>query len=475
MTVDGIDVDATIKKVQELLAQEQNLSPAFSTTLEALLVVVQVLASRLGLNSRNSSKPPSSDKNRPREKRTGEGNRKAGGQTGSTGATLRQTDDPDEIKVLAVDRSILPEGQYREVGFERRQVFDIDISRLVTEYRAEVLEDEDGRRFVAPFPDHVTKAVQYGNNVKAHAVYLSQYQLIPYHRVREYFQDQIGLPISAGSIYNFNQQAYTLLEPFEQKLIEKLKTSPLLHADETGININGKTHWLHCHSNENWTLFYAHTHRGTDAMNEKGVLPQFNGILCHDHWKPYYRYTACLHALCNAHHLRELERAHEQDNQQWARQMQTLMQAILADVKAQGNVLPTEQAEHYAQRYRALLKQAENECPAPDETKKPGQRGRVKRSKARNLLERLQLYEQDVLRFMTNPIVPFTNNQGENDIRMTKVHQKISGCFRSKEGADIFCRVRSYLSTCRKNNVSASEALSLLFTGKLPDFMLQNE
>ncbi|SDX46960.1 transposase [Nitrosomonas halophila] len=152
-----------------------------------------------------------------------------------------------------------------------------------------------------------------------------------------------------------------------------------------------------------------------------------------------------------------------------------MLQAILTDVKAQGDVLPTEQAEHYTQRYRALLKQAENECPAPDETKKPGQRGRVKRSKARNLLERLQLYEQDVLRFMTNPIVPFTNNQGENDIRMIKVHQKISGCFRSKEGADIFCRVRSYLSTCRKNNVSASEALSLLFAGKLPDFMLQND
>lgn len=181
---------------------------------------------------------------------------------------------------------------------------------------------------------------------------------------------------------------------------------------------------------------------------------------------------ACMHALCNAHHLRELERAYEQDNQQWAGQMQTLLQDILTDVKAQGNVLPTKLAEHYTERYRNLLKQAESECPAPDEARKPGQRGRIKRSKARNLLERLQLYEQDVLRFMTNPIVPFTNNQGENDIRMTKVHQKISGCFRAKDGADIFCRVRSYLSTCRKNDISASKALSLLFDGKLPDFIL---
>ena len=336
--------------------------------------------------------------------------------------------------------------------------------------RAEIRVDENGQRFVAPFPDHVTKAVQYGNGVKAHAVYLSQYQLIPYQRVQEYFQDQLHLPISVGSIYNFNQQAFALLEQFEERLTNKLLASPLLHTDETGINIDSKKHWLHCLSNQHWTLFYAHAKRGTDTMNEKGVLPLYEGILCHDHWKPYYRYSACTHALCNAHHQRELERAYEQDNQQWAKQAQKLLDNILTDVKAQGGALPSEQARQYTARYRTLLQEAENECPPPD--KKPAQRGRVKRSKARNLLERLQLYERDVLGFMTNPIAPFTNNQGENDIRMTKVHQKISGCFRSKEGADIFCRVRSYLSTCRKNNVSASKALMLLFAGKLPDFIL---
>lgn len=470
MTVDGIDVEATVKKVRELLAKEQGISPALSSTLEVLLLVVQLLVNRLGLNSRNSSKPPSSDKNRAGEKQAGQSSRKAGGQPGSVGTTLRQVDDPDEIKVLALDRSILPPGRYREAGFDRRQVFDIDISRIVTEYRAEILVDENGQRLVAPFPDHVTKAVQYGNGVKAHAVYLSQYQLIPYQRVQEYFQDQLHLPISVGSIYNFNQQAFALLEQFEEKLISKLLASPLLHTDETGINIDSKKHWLHCLSSQHWTLFYAHAKRGTDAMNEKGVLPLYEGILCHDHWKPYYRYSTCTHALCNAHHQRELERAYEQDNQQWAKQVQKLLDNILTDVKAQGGALPSEQARQYTARYRTLLQQAEKECPLPD--KKPAQRGRVKRSKARNLLERLQLYEQDVLRFMTNPIVPFTNNQGENDIRMTKVHQKISGCFRSKEGADIFCRVRGYLSTCRKNNVSASQALMLLFAGKLPDFIL---
>ena len=229
MTVDGIDVEATVKKLQELLAKEQNISPALSATLETLLVVVQLLANRLNLNSRNSSKPPSSDKSRTREKRHGENKRKAGGQSGSVGTTLRQVDDPDEIETLTIDQSALPPGEYREAGFERRQVFDIDISRIVIEYRAQVVVNESGQRFVAPFPDHVTKAVQYGAGVKAHAVYLSQYQLIPYQRVQEYFQDQLNLPISAGSIYNFNQQAFALLEEFEQKLVDHLVAAPLLH------------------------------------------------------------------------------------------------------------------------------------------------------------------------------------------------------------------------------------------------------
>ena len=471
MTVNGIDVEATVRKLQALLVKEKDISPALSATLETLLMVVQLLANRLTLNSRNSSKPPSSDKNRTREKRSSENKRKAGGQSGSIGTTLRQVDDPDEIETLTIDRSALPPGEYREAGFERRQVFDIDISRIVTEYQAQVVINENGQRFVAPFPDHVTKAVQYGAGVKAHAVYLSQYQLIPYQRVQEYFQDQLKLPISAGSIYNFNQQAFALLEEFEQRLVDHLVAAPLLHTDETSVNIDGKLHWLHCHSNERWTLLYAHARRGTDAMNEKNVLPRFKGVLCHDHWKPYYQYTNCEHALCNAHHLRELERAHEQDNQQWAKHMQELLNTILNDVKQQGDSLPAEQVKHYTERYRNLLRQAEIECPPPDEKKNPKQRGRTKRSKARNLLERLQLYEQDVLRFMTNPIVPFTNNQGENDLRMTKVHQKISGCFRSKDGADIFCRVRSFLSTCRKNRLSASGALTLLFAGKLPDFL----
>jgi transposase len=208
-------------------------------------------------------------------------------------------------------------------------------------------------------------------------------------------------------------------------------------------------------------------------MQAIDVLPRFTGILVHDHWKPYFR-LSCLHALCNAHHLRELTYAHEQENQAWAKQMIKLLQTMLHAVNSHTGPLPELQVVDFIAQYRALLKTAEQECPPPDPAQTPGRRGRPKRSKSRNLLERLIHYEAETLRFLTDPDVPFTNNQGENDIRMTKLHQKISGCFRSREGADIFCRVRSYLSTCRKNNLSATQALTLLFDGILPEFMAES-
>ena len=284
MTVDNINVEDTIKKVRQLLAEEENLSSALRAMLEVMIMLVQIMANRLSLTSRNSSKPPSTDRFKEQEQEQDKSTddeetkgkkRKRGGQPGRIGTTLQKVDDPDEIEILEVDRATLPPGNYQEIGFEIRQVFDIEIRRLVTEYRAQVLEDQLGQRFTAPFPAEVTKAVQYGNGVKAQAVYLSQYQLIPYLRVQEQFQDQFQLPISVGSIFEFNQQAYNLLEQFELKLITKILASSILHADETGININGKNHWLHCMSNQQWTLFHAHAKRGMEAITAMNVLPRF--------------------------------------------------------------------------------------------------------------------------------------------------------------------------------------------------------
>lgn len=470
MKLESIDVDEAIDNVKQLLEKERDLSPALKSALNVMLLLVSILLNRVTLNSKNSSKPPSTDLNRKKESRK-KSDKLSGGQKGHMGTTLTQIEEPDIIHEIKVDPRTLPKGQYKDRGFITRQVFDIDISRVVTEYRAQQLENEQGHCFVAPFPEGVSKAVQYGNQLKAHAVYLSQYQLLPYKRIKDYFTELLHIPLSEGSLYNFNCQAYEQLAEFERIVKQQLIHASCAHADETGININGKRQWLHSVSNPQWTHFYPHEKRGTEAMSAIGILPQFQGILCHDHWKPYYRYDFT-HALCNAHHIRELTRVWEQDKQSWGLEVKQLLETINSEVNQAGGALQKEQANDYRIRYRALLNKAESECPPPEKPQQK-QRGRIKRSKARNLLERLINYEEDVLRFMENPVVPFTNNEAENVIRMTKVHQKISGCFRSMEGAKIFCRVRGYLSTCRKQEVTASKAMRLVFEGKLPEFTSQ--
>ena len=258
MKIDSIDVDSAINHVKQLLETERDLSPALKSALEMILLLVTVLLNRVTLNSKNSSKPPASDPNRKKGNRK-KSDKPSGGQKSHVGTTLQKTDDPDdpdEIEIITIDRHTLPKGEYTEDGFETRQIFDIDISRVVTEYQAQRLINEKGQCFIGPFPDEVTKAVQYGKGIKAHIVYLSQYQLLPYNRIQEYLADQLQLPVSEGSIYNFNKQAYEQLAEFETICKVNLVASPCIHADETGININGKRHWLHGTSNDQWTHFF---------------------------------------------------------------------------------------------------------------------------------------------------------------------------------------------------------------------------
>ena len=439
MTLKSINIEEAVARVRQLLADESGLSPALRAAIEVILLLVALLVERVGITSRNSSLPPSQDPNRPKKSRQNTEGKKPGGQPGHKGHYLALTEHPDEVERLPLDRSTLPTGDYQPAAAEVRQVIDIQIRRVVTEYQAEVWVNAVGLRFVAPFPDGVNSPVQYGRSLKAQAVYLSQFQLLPYQRTEDYFADQVGIPVSAGSLVRFNAEAAQRLIPFEDWLIKKMAGEKVLHADETSVNINGKKQWLHCTGNTLYT---------------------------------YFSYTAMDHSLCNAHHLRELEKVAETEQVRWAAAMQALLCAMNQAVDKGGGRLEHAEAEAFRQQYRTLLEGAEAESPPPDESqRKPGQKGRLKRSKGRNLLERLRHFETETLRFLEDPCVPFTNNQGENDIRMTKVHQKISGCFRSQEGAVTFCRVRSYLSTCRKQGMTATEALTLLFQGTLPDFM----
>lgn len=468
MKIENISINGTIDKVEKFLAEEKDISSSVKSMFELLLMIVTLLVNRLNLNSRNSSKPPSTDRNKKRPEKVN-GEKKPGGQKGHNGTTLKKVDNPDETVPILVDKRTIPHGTYTEAGYKSRQVIDINIKRHVIEYQAQILESTDGKRFTARFPENVTRPVQYGTKIKVNAVNMSQYQLIPYNRIEEDFQDK-EIPISAGSICNFNKEAYDSLEKFEEIVKIKLLESAVLHGDETGINSNGEQYWLHSLSNNLWSYFYPHKKRGSEAMDEMGILPKYKGTLCHDHWKPYYKY-GCTHSLCNAHHLRELERAWEQDRQSWAKRMKELLENMNIAVNNAGGLLKPEEVEKNKKEYRNILKDGEKELPPLDEKIKRGSRGRLKKTKSHNLLERLRDYEDDTLRFMGDKNVPFTNNQSENDIRMTKVQQKISGCFRSPEGAKIFCRIRSYISTCKKNGIGSIQALTLLFQGELPEFM----
>lgn len=471
MKIENFNISEILEKAKALLAAQKNITPELKVMFELLLTIIHLLVGRISRTSKNSSKPPSTDPNREKNNK-GKAKNKPGGQPGRIGKNLKPVNNPDNIITIAVDKLILPPGNYSVVGFKARQVIDLKISRIITEYRAEVLEDNKGKRYVAAFPDGLVRPIQYGRSVKSHAVYLSQYQLIPYERVEDYFDKEIKIPVSAGSLFNFNKEAFDLLESFDAFAKEKLIQSRIINADETGINVNGKRLWLHNASNERWTYFYPHEKRGSEAMDEIGILPNFQGILIHDHWKPYYTYR-CHHGLCNAHHIRELQWVIDNSDFAWAKSMQALLLEIRNAVEAsETNAVFGEIEFNFRERYRKILREGLSEMPPAAEKVKDAngniKRGRVKKPKELNLLERLRDFEKDTLLFMTDPLVPFTNNRGENDIRMTKVQQKISGCFKSMDGAKIFCRIRSYLLTAQKHDVSPTDALKCLFDGKLP-------
>lgn len=463
MTISGIDVESTILRTREELGKSPDISPGLRSAIEILLLLVSILFQRLGLNTKNSSKPSSTDPFRKPlslRKRSG---KKPGAQKGHMGNTLLKVPEPDEVVTHRVRQCVECgrdlSNQPNEGGIEFRQVFEVEFNVRVTEHQSEKKTCSCGCQNMGQFPSGVEKAVQYGPGVKAFAVYLSQYQLIPYKRIEEMFADQFGLPLSAGSIVNFNEEAAHRLVSFEERARAELSKSALLNADETGVRIEKQTMWLHSASNDRWTLLFPHPKRGSEAMQDIGLLPSYQGILIHDHWKAYFKLDGLRHALCNAHHLRELEQVIQFDHQTWASQMKDLLLEILHEKQLKGSV-ESEKQLAFQKRYRTILSKGEAECPFDKKPK--GQPGRTKKSKARNLLERLRDFEEETLRFMREPNVPFTNNQSEQDIRMFKVQQKISGSFRSIDAAKDFCRIRSFCSTVRKHDNSVYDAITRL-------------
>jgi transposase len=355
MKIDKIDVSKTIEDAKSLLKAEKNISPALRAVFELILILMNALLIRFGLNSKNSSKPPSSDPNRKKsDKKKAISTRKPGGQPGRKGSQLKPVENPDEIKSLKIDKRQLPKGGYTDAGYESRQVIDFIVSIHVTEYRAQILIDAKGNKYVAKFPEFVTRPIQYGPKTKAMSVYMSQYQLIPYNRIEDHFSDQMGMNISTGSFFNFNKEAYDLLARFDTISKEKLISSARINADETGININGKRLWLHTACNDKWTYFYPHNKRGSEAIDEIGIIPTFKGVLCHDHWKAYYKYH-CEHSLCNAHHIRELEWSETEDNQRWAAIMKKFLIELNKEVNDSGGKVQKQKSDCYKKQYMAIM------------------------------------------------------------------------------------------------------------------------
>jgi transposase len=455
---------------EELRDLCKNNPDAVIALIKKLEARIAELEARLGQNSRNSSRPPSSDVFvRPKSLRV-KGERSPGGQPGHPGSTLKQVDEPDQVVVHHVsvcEHCAASLADEPVVDVERRQVFDIPpLEIVVTEHRAETKQCPCCHGLTrARFPRGMSSPVQYGDFLRAFVVYLLVFQFVPYERIEELFQDLFGHPISKATLVHMVESCYQRLADVEDVIHRLLEDANVVHVDETGFRANGKLQWLHVASTPRVTWYGHHPNRGLIAMRAFGILSRVTGTLVHDFWKSY-RYFRCAHAICNAHVLRELQGVSETFHQEWSGQLKELLLQIkktVDDTRPFASCLDYWQTNSFESRYLEIIRQGQKENPAS--TRERGKRGPRGQSKAKNLLDRCNVHMKEILTFMHDFNVPFDNNQAERDIRMVKLQQKISGTNRSDQGAQWFCRIRAYISTLRKNDQPILSSLAQAFEG----------
>ena len=472
---------------EAIQAIEQGLEHA--KTLEGQIDVLQdrvkTLERQLAKDSHNSSLPPSSDRfvRLPKSLRQKSG-KKSGGQKGHQGHHLRQVESPDTVVQYPVEQCEQCRQDLRDceaIVPERRQVIDLPTKRLwVTQHRVEEKQCPTCFHLTrASFPVEVTAPAQYGTGIQALAVALIEGQAVPYARASQVLHDLLGVQLSAGSIASFVKSCHQQLAEVEANLKAALVKAKVIHQDETGVRVGKEGWWVHVASTDRLTHYAAHPSRGRPGLDAIGIAPLFSGISVHDALQSYQGY-AFLPALCNVHHLRDLTFIEEELQQPWASSMKDLlleMKAEVERVKAQGShEMDLLTLARLLRRYDELLLEGYRANPPPPAPTKAAHNkrkpGRVKQNPARNLLDRFSQQKQAVLRFLYDFTVPFDNNQAERDLRMIKVQQKVSGCFRSEEGAVMFCRIRSYLSTLRKQGIDLLPALEQTLSGSpvLPAF-----
>jgi len=433
------------------------------------------LKSRLNKNSRNSSRPPSSDGlSKPPSKNNKnnaslrlKGKNKTGGQNGHFGSTLSSHEKPD--KVIRHDLMVCPNcaGDLSNVAHDAtqsRQVFDIpEPSVEVTEHQIEIKHCPScGHHVRSNFPKGVEAPVQYGSTLKSWSTYLQHQHFIPEARLQDIFSDLFHIKICPASLATFSSRLHKHLSEFESTLLDQVKKAKVKHLDETGFRISGKTQWLHVASNGSYTYYHV-------SPKRKSLLTDLKGTVIHDYWRPYFQLDGVTHGLCNAHHLRELN-ARIEEKERWAHKMRRLLYYGYRLKCVHGaQPIPPEKLNRYIKLYKKIVDQGiayhKSKSPLPS-----GSRGRKKRRPGHNFLIRLRDRWGDVLRFLTDPDVPFTNNQAERDLRMMKCKQKISGGFRSNSGAEQFARIRGFISTAKKQGWNILESLRSAIDGNVPKF-----
>jgi transposase len=461
-----------IAELEALVGQQRQHLETVLAENAALQVRVQELEARLAKDSHNSSKPPSSDglarKTRSLRRKSG---RKPGGQLGHRGETLRMVVEPDTVvehrPVICTSCHAPLSAEAPVVLRERRQVQDLPPLRLeITEHQALHIRCPACQTVSSgAFPPEAPSRAQYGPQLRALAVYLVEQQLVPYVRVQELLRDLFGAHLSGGTLVAWVRTAASALEPVEAAIKAALGRAPVLHSDETGVRRSGQLAWAHVACTSQLTHYAIHAKRGRAATEAIGLLPTYTGVSVHDGWKPYQTHCRCRHALCNIHHLRELTFLEEHYQQGWATELKRLLRQIKAatdQARQQGQrQLDAAARGAFVARYDTLL--AAGLAANPPPARGPRRRGRCKQTPVRNLLERLLLGKDQVLAFLHDLTIPFDNNQAERDLRMLKVQQKVSGCFRSDAGSDAFGRVRGYCSTLRKQRIPLLTALAALF------------